>query len=162
MKNITLKTLLITLTIGSAIQAGTALRALVTTGAMLTGAKAGYHATNDITNSIHKNDYSMAAQEISCVALGGALIARTGTYMGIYADILKVCIPPMPGSINPEWIASYAHKTANATGTLARSMRFGSRAMFAASLATAGYQYAYPTLKNIHVTFAPVKNQSTH
>jgi hypothetical protein len=154
MKNSTLTTLLITLTIGTAIQARPLLRSLATTSATLAGAVTGYHVTNDTIDSVKAKNYSYTAEMVTYSALGGALATHTGTQLAHLASTIDACMKDHKAE-------PFVYKTAQVSRTFARSMGLGSRAMLAASLATAGYQYTYPALKNVRVTLVPITKQPT-
>lgn len=139
MKNTT-KTLLITLTMCASIHASPIFKALATTTSAAAGTLAGYHATNDVIDSIQSKDHTTAAQVATCATAGAATMAISGSYMKMFGDALKVCVPQ---PANPG-IESFAYKTAQFANTFAHSMRFGSRGMLAGALATTAYRLCNP------------------
>src|SRR5271170_1068781 len=102
------------------------------------GTTAGYHATTDITNSINQGEHGAAAEQTVHAVMGGALMARTGLYLRIWSEGLKVSVPQptIPGTLD-----SFAANTARTTSNLARSMHAGGRSMLLFPVLMAGYQY---------------------
>lgn len=143
MKNTILKTLIITVTIGSSIHTIPALKTLGLTASALTGAAAGHYLTKEMSDDIKRKDYTSAAEITAYATAGAATMAVSGVGMKLYGETLTVCVPQpaAPG------IETYAYKVGQSSINFARSMRLGSRGMLIGALATLAYQL-YPAAKN--------------
>lgn len=124
-------------------------RFIATTAPIALGATAGYQATNEVSRTIKNKDYAATAEFTTLAATGTAITGLSGKFFGVYTQLMNACTPRpvQPGSIN-------AHvQTANrALFLLGNSMRLGSRAMIAGSLATLAYpsvQRAYDASVNV-------------
>jgi|GEM_PF-5843587 len=143
MKNLFHKTLLISAILSSmtALQAQPLLGRFIRTAAPITlGSAAGYHVTNELTNTLSEKQYSTTAELTTFAALGAMLTARTGTVLGFQAQMMNACMS-QPVAADSRTLTMNQN-----IGTLARSMRLGSRAMIATSLAT----LAYPTIEKAY------------